>query len=60
MVAEDGEIPYGHVRLKCKACNAVYFVSTKELKRKAEETHGFFPCKQCGSNSTAWDFRPIK
>lgn len=53
----DDTIPYGKVRIHCKGCNETYFVGVRELKRKSEETMGFFPCSKCGSHDTSWEFR---
>ena len=54
------DIPYGHVRIRCNTCGEVYFVTTRDLKRKSDETHGFFPCTKCGSHATNWEFRPTE
>lgn len=53
------DIPYGHVRMKCKCCGAVYFVKQKSLKNKAAENNGCYQCDKCGSHDTTWDFRKI-
>ena len=57
MANQEQEIPYGNVRIKCRSCNAQYFVDTRVLKRKTECNSGFFPCEKCGSHSTEWEFR---
>lgn len=56
----ETDIPYGHVRIRCKSCGEAYYVTTKDLKRKSDETNGFFPCIKCGSYETYWEFRPTE
>ena len=54
---DEDDIPYGHVRIKCRMCGETYCITTKELKRKTDEFDGFYPCRKCGSHSTNWEFR---
>ena len=51
---------FNEVTIKCKVCDSRYKVTQEELKKRTSETHGFFPCKKCGSFATDWHFGETK
>jgi len=49
------ETLWGKVEVRCRLCNSIYFVGRKELKRKTDANHGYYPCDKCGSHATTWE-----
>lgn len=44
------------VTIECKVCESKFKVSEEELEKVKKQTHGFFPCRKCGSLATVWHF----